>query len=73
MHCYQYLAAITAVANTMESIPGIQHKLPHGVIADWMAENGIETQDVLCASREQVAAIVESLIREKQPRLLHAA
>ena len=73
MHCYRYLAAIMAVANTLESIPGIRHKLPYSVIADWMAVNNIEVEDVLYASPEQVAAIVEPLIRENQPRILHAA
>jgi hypothetical protein len=73
MQCYQYLAAITAVANTIESIPGVHHKLPHSVIAEWMAENEIEAEDVLFASREQIDATVESLIRESQPRILRAA
>jgi hypothetical protein len=73
MQCYQYLAAITAVANTLDSIPGIDHKLPHSVIADWMAVNDIEAEDVLNASREQVTAIVESLIQENRPRIPHAA
>jgi hypothetical protein len=73
MQCYQYLAAVTAVANTIESIPGIHHKLPHSVIADWMADNGIETENVLYASREQVAVIIESLIRENRPSVLSAA
>ena len=73
MHCYQYLAAITAVANTIESIPGIHHKLPHSVIANWMEANEIEAEDVMFASRDQIAAAIESLIRDNQPRILHAA
>jgi hypothetical protein len=73
MQCYEYLAAITAVANTIESIPGIPHKLPHSVIAEWMADNDIEAQDVLFATTEQIVAIVESLLRDNQPRILHAA
>ena len=73
MQCYQYLSAITAVANTIESIPGIPHKLPHSVIAEWMADNDIEAQDVLFATTEQIVAIVESLLRDNQPRILHAA
>ena len=73
MHCYEYLAAITAVANTIESIPGVAHKLPHSVIADWMAENDIEAEDVLFSSREQLASIIEMLVRDNQPRILRAA
>jgi len=73
MQCYQYLAATTAVANALDSIPGIDHRLPHSAIADWMAVNDIEAEDLLFASREQVEAIVESLIQKSQPRLPHAA
>jgi hypothetical protein len=57
MQCYQYLAAITAVANTIESVPGIPHKLPLSVIAEWMANNDIEAEDVLFATAEQIAAV----------------
>ena len=73
MQCYQYLAAITAVANTIESIPGIQHKLPHSVIADWLAQNNIEAEDVLFATREHRVALIEMLIRDSQPGLPRAA
>jgi hypothetical protein len=40
MQCYQYLAAITAVSNTIDNLPGTRHKMPHSVIANWMEENG---------------------------------
>ena len=73
MQCYKYLAAITAVSMTIDSIPGSQHRLPHNVIADWMAENGIEAEDVLFASPAQLRSSIESLIAQNQPRILHAA
>lgn len=73
MQCYQYLAAITAVSNTIETLPGIQHKLPYSVIADWMAENDIEPEDVLHVSGDEVRAIVECLIVDSQPQVPHAA
>lgn len=73
MQCYQYLAAITAVSMTIDSIPGIHHRLPHNVIADWMAENDIESDDVLLASPAHLRSIIESLIRQNQPQVLHAA
>ena len=70
MHCYQYLAAVNAVAKTIESCPGESQTLPYSVIADWMEENGIEPEDVLTISGDQVRAIVESAIHRDQP---HAA
>ena len=73
MQCYQYLAAITAVSMTLDSIPGIDHRLPHNVIADWMAENDIEADDVLLASPVKLRSIIESLIVQNQPQVLHAA
>jgi hypothetical protein len=51
MQCYQYLAAITAVSNTIDNLPGTRHKMPHSVIANWMEENGIEAEDILQRSR----------------------
>lgn len=73
MHCYQYLAAITAAANTLETLPGIPHKPPHSVIADWMEENDIEPEMLLQVSGAEVRALVEDLIEESQPQFPHAA
>jgi len=73
MHCYQYLAAVNAVATTIESCPGAGKKLPYSVVADWMEENGIEPEDILLISGDEVRAIVESVIRRDQPHLPHAA
>jgi hypothetical protein len=58
MQCYQYLAAITAVSNTIDNLPGTRHKMPHSVIANWMEENG---------------AIVVDLVEHNQPQIPHAA
>jgi hypothetical protein len=73
MHCYQYIAAVSAVANTVESCCGAGQKLPYSVLADWMEENGIEAEDVLLVGGSEVRAIVESLLRQDQPHLPHAA
>lgn len=73
MQCYQYLAAITAVSNTIETLPGTRHKLPHCVIADWMEENDIEPEDVLLVSGDEVRTIIECLIVDSQPQVPHAA
>jgi len=66
MQCYQHLAATIAVSNTPESLPGIRHKLPFSVIANWMDENGIEVEDILFASAGAIKAQVEPLVRQNQ-------
>ena len=73
MHCYQYLAATVAVANIIERIPGIYHRLPLCLIADWMTENEIEADDVLCATPGAIEARIEDLVHRKQPRIQQAA
>lgn len=73
MHCYQYLAATVAVANVIERIPGIHHRLPLSLIADWMAENDIEAEDVLFAGPGAIEARVEDLVQQNQPRIQRAA
>ena len=73
MQCYRYLAATIAVANTLERIPGIHHRLPHSVIADWMAENDIQADDILFASSIAITTRIEGLIQQNQPRIQQAA
>ena len=73
MQCYQHLAATIAVSNSLESFPGVRHKLPLSVIADWMDENRIEVEDVLFASAADINAQIEPLVRQSQPLLLRAA
>jgi len=73
MHCYRYLAAVNAVANTIESCSDAGQKLPYSVVADWMEENGIAVEDVLLVSGSEVRAIVASLLQQDQPHLPHAA
>ena len=73
MQCYQYLATTIAVSNTLESLPGIRHKLPLSLIANWMDENRIEADDVLFASVDATKAQIEPLIRQNQPLLPQAA
>ena len=73
MQCYQYLAAITAVSNTIDNLPGTRHKMPHSVIANWMEENGIEAEDILRVSGAELGAIVVDLVEHNQPQIPHAA
>ena len=47
MQCYHFLAATIAVAKTVDSMPGTEHQLPYGVIANWMVENDIDTDELL--------------------------
>jgi len=73
MHCYRYLAAVSAVADTIESCSGSGQKLPYSVVADWMEETGIDADEILLVSGSEVRAIVEGLLQQDQPRLPHAA
>jgi (p)ppGpp synthase/HD superfamily hydrolase len=73
MHCYQYLAAVNAVATTIETCPEAGQTLPYSVVADWMEENGIEPEEIMLISGDEVRAIVENVIRRDQPHLPHAA
>jgi len=73
MQCYQTLAATTLVANTLDDLPSVQHHLPLSVVADWMAENEIEPEDVLLIAGDEVRTIVENLIHRNLPKIAHAA
>lgn len=73
MHCYKTYAAITIIANYLEIMPEVGRKLPLAVIADWMAQNDIEAEDVLYARPEAVKAQLVSLVDSNRPRLPSAA
>ena len=73
MQCYQYLAAVTAVANALEAFPEIRHKLPLNAIADWMGENDIDPEDLVFASESEVRTKIAILIQQNQPDIRIAA
>ncbi len=73
MQCYQYFAAVTAVANALEVFPGTRHKLPLSAIADWMAENDIEPEDLAFATVSEVRTKIEILIKQNLPHIRNAA
>ena len=73
MQCYQYLAAIITVAEALDSLPGINHKLPHSAIALWMDENGIDAEAILFASGDDLKLQIEAEARQNQPCLQQAA
>ncbi len=73
MQCYQYLAAVTAVANALEAFPEIKHKLPLSAVADWMAENDFEPEDLVFATASEVRTKTAILIQQNQPHIRIAA
>lgn len=73
MHCYKTFAATTLIANTLEIMPEIRRKLPYVAVADWMAQNSIEPDDVLYATPEEVKAKLTILIENCQPQVSRAA
>ena len=73
MQCYQYLAAVTAVANALEAFPEIRHKLPLNAISAWMAENDIDPEDLVFASASEVRTKIAILIQQNQPQIQIAA
>ena len=73
MHCYRYLAAVARIADSIESLPATESRIPLSVIADWMEDHGIEPDEVLAVSGEEVRAIVEHAIGGDLPHLPHAA
>ena len=73
MQCYQYIATVTAVANAVEAFPETRHKLPLNVIADWMAENNIEPEDLAFLTASELRTKIEILIKQNQPHTQKAA
>ena len=73
MQCYQYLAAVNAVANALEAFPETRRKLPLSVIAEWMADNDIEPEDLVFVTAGDVRSRIEIWIRKNQPHIRKAA
>lgn len=73
MQCYKTFAATTLIANMLEVLPEIGRKLPHAVIAEWMAQNDIEPEDVLYVTPDAAKAKLVSLIEQNRPQLSQAA
>jgi len=72
MQCYKAYAATIIIANYLEIMPEFGRKLPHAAIADWMAQNDIEPEDVLNAPPAIKRWLVE-LIDHRCLRLPSAA
>jgi len=73
MQCYQYLAAVVAVANILQAFPETRRKFPLNAIADWMAENGIEPEDLAIETASEGRTRIEILIKQNQPHIRKAA
>ena len=73
MHCYKTLAAATLIANQFENMPQVGRKLPHAVVAEWMAQNDIEPEDVLYKAPDVVKTKLLSLLENSRPQISRAA
>ena len=73
MQCYKTYAATTIVANYLEIMPEVGHKLPHASIAEWMGENNIEPEDVLNSTPQAIKKRLARLIEHSRPCLPNAA
>lgn len=69
MQCYRFLAATIAVARTVDSMPGTEHQLPYGVIANWMSDNNLDIDDLLNVPSEAIEARIKHLLQTSPPRL----
>lgn len=73
MQCYKTYAATIIIANYLEIMPEFGRKLPHAAIADWMALNDIEPEDVLNTTPQAIKTRLTRLIEHSRPRLPNAA
>ena len=73
MQCYKTYAATIMIANYLEITPGYGRKLPPAAIADWMAQNDIEPQDVLDTTPEAIRKWLTELAEQNLPDLPNAA
>ena len=73
MQCYKTFAATTLIANTLEIMPEVGRKLPHTAIADWMAQNDIEPEDVLNTTPQAIKKWLKQLAPQNLPSMPNAA
>lgn len=73
MQCYRYLAAVTAIADSIDGLPGERGKMPYNVIAEWMAQNGIEADELLDIGGDEIRSLVEEAIQHNHPGMPDAA
>ena len=73
MQCYRYLASAQSVANALEAIPDAPKKLPLNVVADWMEENGLDSEELFRVRTDETRAAGERLVHSTRPEIPHAA
>ena len=73
MQGYKTYAATMIIANYLEITPGYGRKLPHAAIADWMAQNDIEPEDVLNTTPQAIKKWLAELTDHSLPDLPNAA
>ena len=66
MHCYKTLAATTLISNIPEILPALGRNPSPAAIADWMAQNDIEAEDILCLAPNAAKAKLLGLIKRRQ-------
>ena len=67
MQCIKTYAATLIIANYLEAMPEYGHKLPHAAIADWMAQNDIEADDVLNTTPQAIKKWLKELADQSLP------
>ena len=73
MQCYKTYAATILIANMLEVMPEVRRKLPYSVIAEWMAQNDIQPEDVFQVEPEAMKALLVHLIEKDYPQFPNAA
>ena len=73
MHCFKTYAATLIIADYLEHMPEFGRKLPHAAVADWMALNDIEPDDVLNTTPQAIKKWLKQLAPHSLPNLPNAA
>ncbi len=73
MQCLKTYAATLIIADYLESMPEYGRKLPYATVADWMAQNDIEPEDVLNTTPQAIKKWLKQLAPQNLPSMPNAA
>jgi hypothetical protein len=73
MQCFKTYAATLIIADYLERMPECGRKLSQAAVADWMALNDIEPEDVLNTTPQAIKKWLRQLAPQKLPNLSNAA
>ena len=73
MQCLKTYAATVIIADYLERMPEFGRKLPYTAVADWMAQNDIEPDDVLNTTPQAIKKWLKQLAPKSLPKLSTAA